>query len=121
MTIREIEAMYSSLTPATGDEFITLIREAAQSPDINSLQLMGLLERYVQEFRPEGRRICAAGDRMTQEDRDMLTLQGRIVAALLLVLHKTRSGESLREHTLLFLAYASAVVRVKYGSALPSP
>ena len=114
MTIRDIESFYSSLTPAKGDEFIRLIREADKSPDINALQLMGVLERIVGEFRPEGRRICAEGSRMSQEDRDMLTLQGRIVAALLLVLHKTRSGESLREHTLLFLAYASAVVRVKY-------
>ena len=114
MTLRDIESFYSSLTPARGDEFLSLIREASLSPDINSLQLMGILERYVREFRPEGRRICLEGTAMSQEDRDMLTLQGRIVAALLLVLHKTRSYESLRENTLLFLSYASAVVRTKY-------
>ena len=51
---------------------------------------------------------------MTQAERDTLTLHGRIVASLLLVLHKTSSVSRLRDYTLLFLEYASAVVRTKY-------
>lgn len=114
MTLRDLEAQYASLTPSTGDEFLKSLRAADNDTNINSLTLMGKLEQFVTEFLPEGRRICAAGEDMTPEDRDTLTLHGRIVAMLLLVLHKTRSASGLRKYTLLFLQYASAVVRTKY-------
>ena len=114
MTLRELESQYASLTPSGGNDFIRSIRAADNDPEINSLSLMGRLERFVTEFRPEGRRICGTGEDMTSGDRDTLTLHGRIVAALLLVLHKTRSASGLRSYTLLFLEYASAVVRTKY-------
>ena len=88
MTLRDLEAQYASLTPSTGDEFLKSLRAADNDTNINSLTLMGKLEQFVTEFLPEGRRICAAGEDMTPEDRDTLTLHGRIVAMLLLVLHK---------------------------------
>ena len=114
MTIRELESLYANLTPANGNEFIKSIRLADKSPDINSLILIGRLENMVEGFRQDAKRICAAGDNMTPEDRDLLTLYGRIVAALMLVLHKTSSFDGLRNYSLLFLEYASAVVRIKY-------
>ena len=114
MTLRDLESLYSDLTPDKGSAFIKSIREAAKGRDINTLQLIGKLEQFVAEFRPEGRRICAAGINMSREDRDVITLHGRIVAALLLVLHGSHSSVGLREYTLLFLQYASAVVRTRY-------
>ena len=114
MTLKDLETQYASLTPSGGDEFIKSIRTAANDPQIKPPGLMGKLEQFVTEFRPEGRRICAAGEGMTPGDRDTLTLQGRIVAALLLVLHNTKSAVGLRKYTLLFLEYAAAVVRTKY-------
>ena len=114
MTLKDLETQYASLTPSGGDEFIKSICAAANDPQIQPLALMGKLEQFVTEFRPEGRRICAAGEGMTPGDRDTLTLQGRIVAALLLVLHRTNSAARLREYTLLLLEYAAAVVRIKY-------
>ena len=114
MTLRELESLYSTVTPDKATEFIKSIRAADRNPEVNSILLLGKLEQFIAEFRPEGKRICAAGASMTQADRDMLTLHGRIVAALLLILHKTSSVSRLREYTLLFLEYASAVVRTKY-------
>lgn len=114
MTLRELESLYSTVTPDNGTEFIDNILDLDRDPQVNSLLLLGKLEQILAEFRPEGKRICAAGASMTQADRDVLTLHGRIVAALLLVLHQTKSVTRLREYTLLFLEYASAVVRTKY-------
>ena len=114
MTLRELESLYSTVTPDKATEFIKSIRAADRNPEVNSILLLGKLEQFIAEFRPEGKRICAAGASITQADRDMLTLHGRIVAALLLILHKTSSVSRLREYTLLFLEYASAVVRTKY-------
>ena len=114
MTLRDLESQYANLTTAKGNDFIKSIRAADNDLEINSLSLMGKLEQFVTDFLPEGRRICGAGEDMTPEDRDTLTLHGRIVAALLLVLHKTRSASGLRSYTLLLLQYASAVVRMKY-------
>lgn len=112
MTLRDLESLYADLTPARGDAFIQSIREA--ETDLGALLVMGYLDRIVKEFQPEGRRICAAGEGLSQEDRDALTLHGRILATLILVCHKTNSRRALRESTLLFLEYASAVVRTKY-------
>lgn len=114
MTLLELDSLYSTLTPTGGTEFIRAIRAADRDPQISALLLLGKLERFIAEFRPEGKRICDVGAFMTQADRDALTLHGRIVAALLLVLHRTSSFSRLREYTLLFLEYASAVVRTKY-------
>ena len=115
MTIRELESLYANLTPENGNDFIKSIRLADKSPEINSLTLIGRLENMVEKFRQDAKRICAASDNMMmQEDRDLLTLYGRIVAALMLVLHKTSSFDGLRNYSLLFLEYASAVVRIKY-------
>ena len=114
MTIRELESLYESLTPDRGTEFINSIRAVDGNPQVSTLQLLGKLELFAADFRPEGKRICAEGASMSQSDRDMITLHGRIVAALLLLLQKTKSVSRLRDYALLFLEYAAAVVRTKY-------
>lgn len=115
MTIRDLESLQSNLTPSAGDAFINAIREAEKDPEVSSSLLRDFLDRIIDEFSTEGRRICSLGDEMTAEDRTLLTLYGRIIAAEILHLFKMRSPAALRGRVLLFLEYASAVVRTKYN------
>ena len=114
MTLLELETQYANLTPSGASEFIQSIRAVDKDPDVSTLLLVGKLEQFIAKFRAEGKRICASGASMSQDDRDRLTLHGRIIAAFLVILHRTNSVSALREYTLLFLEYASAVVRTKY-------
>ncbi|MBR4133984.1 MAG: WYL domain-containing protein [Bacteroidales bacterium] len=54
---------------------------------------------------------------MSDDDREQLVLHGKIAAALMLVLQNSMSSLNLRDKTLLFLTYASAVVKNEYGFA----
>ena len=114
MTIRDLESKYPSISPSRADEFLSDIRAAAGDKDVDKVLLRAFLERILGVFSAEGKRICAEGERMSQKDREALTLHGRVIAALLLVLHKMRAGQALKEYTLLFLQYASAAVK-KYN------
>lgn len=114
MTLRELESKYPSISPSRADEFLSDIRAAAGDKDVDKVLLRAFLERILGDFSAEGKRICAEGERMSQKDREALTLHGRVIAALLLVLHKMRAGQALKEYTLLFLRYASAAVK-KYN------
>ena len=114
MTIRELESLHANLTPSSGDAFIGAVREADSDPEVSPILLRGFLDKIIDGFVSEGHRICAAGELMSQDDRDALTLYGRIIAAEILILHKMRSTVGLRDRILLFLEYASAIVRTKY-------
>ena len=59
MTLLELDSLYSTLTPTGGTEFIRAIRAADRDPQISALLLLGKLERFIAEFRPEGKRIRA--------------------------------------------------------------
>ena len=111
MTLRELDSLYESLTPERGTGMIQAIKAASTDSDINTLLLIGKVESFVTAFRDEGRRLCAEGRGMSPSERDTLTLHGRILAALILILHKSSSTRRLREYLLLFLSYSAAAVR----------
>jgi len=115
MTLNDLESLHASLTPSAGDAFIQAIRDAEKDPGVRPFLLRGFLDRIIDEFSAEGRRICSLGDEMTAEDRTLLTLYGRIIAAEIILLFKSKSPAALRGRVLLFLEYASAVVRTKYN------
>ena len=54
---------------------------------------------------------------MTNQDREILTLYGKIAGAMMIILQQSRSYSDLREKTLLFLAYSAASVKTKYDFA----
>ena len=114
MTIRELEALQGTLTPASGTDFIKAVRSASMDPGINTLLLVSFLDRVLEAFEDEGKRICSATRSMTDGDRDNLTLYGRIIAAQMILLRKCNSAGELRRKTLLLLEYGSALVRTKY-------
>ena len=114
MTLNDLESRFTSLTPETGGEFIKGIHAAKKNPDISIQQLLEVLERFVAAFRPEGRRLTSEIRKMTDDEREILSVHARIVAAMLLVLQEAKQTSALREKTLLFLEYASALVRTKF-------
>lgn len=114
MTLKDLETLYTSLTEATSTSFIRSIRTARNNQGVATLDLLGFLDRIITEFLPEGRRICRMAPEISRLDKSMLTLHGKIIASAILVSHDTRSVTEMKEKTLLFLEYASAVVRAKY-------
>ena len=114
MTLRDLEALQGTLTPASGTDFIKAVRSASMDPGINTLLLVSFLDRVLVAFEDEGKRICSATRSMTDGDRDNLTLYGRIIAAQMILLRKCNSAGELRRKTLLLLEYGSALVRTKY-------
>ena len=117
MTINDLESQYASLTPEKGKAFIKSVRSAFSGGEINTLSLLGFLEKVLDEFRPEGRRIRSQRGTISSLDRDNLTLYGKIVGAMMIILQQSRSYSDLREKTLLFLAYSAATVKTKYDFA----
>ncbi len=117
MTLKELENQYASLTAETAKGFIKGIHTTFISEDVSSLSLLGFLERILTNFQPEGMRICALRGQVPSTDRDTLTLHGKIVAAMMLILQQTKSYSDLRAKTLVFLTYSAAVVKTKYDFA----
>ena len=114
MTIRELERQYAEISPKTVDAFIKNIHAAKNAPEIRSQDLIGFMDRLIEGFRPEGRRICMQAPSLCQADKDVLTMYGKIVAAYILLCHAASYSSETREKTLLFLEYASAVVKSRY-------
>lgn len=117
MTLKELETQYASLSPEKGKAFIKSIHAAHTGKEVNTLSLLGFLDRILEEFRPESRRICSLRGMMPNQDRDILTLYGKIAGAMMIILQQSRSYSDLREKTLLFLAYSAASVKTKYDFA----
>ena len=103
MTLKELDNLYASLTLETERGFIKGIHAAFISEDISTLSLLGFLERILTDFQPEGRRICAQRGEISAQDRDIISLHGKIVAAMMLILQQTKSNADLRAKTQLFL------------------
>ena len=114
MNLHDLETLYASLTEATAVSFIRSIHSAKKDPGIATLDLLAFLDRIISEFLPEGRRICRMAPEISMLEKGMLTLHGKIIAVAILVSHDTRSFAETRNKTLLFLEYASAVVKAKY-------
>ena len=117
MTLKELETLYTSLTPENVKSFLKCIHSSYSGGEVNTLSLLGFLERILTEFRPEGNRICSLRGQVSSQDRDNLTLHGKIAAAMMVILQQTRSYSDLRDKTLLFLSYSAAVVKTKYDFA----
>lgn len=117
MTLKELDNLYASLTLETERGFIKGIHAAFISEDISTLSLLGFLERILTDFQPEGRRICAQRGEISAQDRDIISLHGKIVAAMMLILQQTKSNVDLRAKTQLFLSYSAAIVKTKYDFA----
>ena len=117
MTLKELDNLYASLTLETERGFIKGIHAAFISEDISTLSLLGFLERILTDFQPEGRRICAQRGEISAQDRDIISLHGKIVAAMMLILQQTKSNADLRAKTQLFLSYSAAIVKTKYDFA----
>lgn len=114
MTLKELENQYASLNQESVKGFLKSIQSCYLSKDINILALLGFLERILSEFRPEGYRICAHRGQISSQDRDSITIHGKIVAAMMVILQQTKSYAGLRNKTLLFWAYSAAVVKTMY-------
>ena len=97
MTLKDLETQFASLTPEKGKVFIKSIHSAFSGGEINTLSLLGFLERVLAEFTQEGRRICSQRGLMSTADRDSLTLYGKVVGAMMIILQKSRSYSDLRE------------------------
>lgn len=114
MTLKNLEIQYASLTAASSGAFIKNIHAAKNDSGVTTLDLLGFLGRIITDFRPEGRRICLGAPDIPMIDKETLTLHGKIVAAAIIVSHDSRSASETRDKTLLFLEYASAIVKSKY-------
>ncbi len=114
MATSDLESLLGSLTPSTGTSLIKAVRSESIAKGANTLQLIALLDKTFSGFETTGRRICGATRRPSPEDREMLTLYGRILAASIILLQKVNSSKELRRKTLLLLEYGSALVRTKY-------
>ena len=114
MTIQDLQRQYSEVSSKSGDAFIKNICAARSDAGITTLSLMGFLDRIVTDFLPEGRRMCKAAPDLPSGDREILTLHGKIICAAILVSHSARAVSEVRKKTLLFLEYASALVRTRY-------
>ena len=117
MTLKELETQYTSLTPETGSTFIKSIHAAYKDEGITTLSLQGFLERIINGFSSEGKRISTSHTKLSSNDRDLITLYGRIVGAMMIILQGSRSYSNLKDKTLLFITYAASVVKTKYDYA----
>ena len=117
MTLKELETQYTSLTSETGSTFIKSIHAAYKDEGITTLSLQGFLERIITGFSSEGKRISTSHTKLSSNDRDLITLYGRIVGAMMIILQESRSYSNLKDKTLLFITYAASVVKTKYDYA----
>ena len=113
MTLKILDEQYRA---AAGDSaaFIRSLHAAKNGPDISTLGLLGLLDRILSAFAPRGRELCGGTEELSGGARTELILHGKIAAAAMLVSHASRSQSDLQSQALLFLQYASALVRTDY-------
>lgn len=114
MTIKELELQYATLNATDSSSFIKNIRAAQNGNEVTTLSLVGFLDRIITGFLPEGRRMCKAVPDLPPVDKEILTLHGKIICAAILISNSARAVEDVRKKTLLFLEYASALVRSRY-------
>ena len=114
MTLQDLKNQYDSLTLERSKLFIKNIHTVFVDESISRKDLIGFLEKSLEDFAPEGRRICSQPGQMSSKNRERISLHGKIVAALMIILQNTRSYTTLREKTLLFLTYSAAVVKKEY-------
>ena len=114
MNIRDLDEQYSCLNASDGASFIKNIHAAKNDTGISTLSLIGFLDRTINGFLPEGRRICKAAPDLSPQEKEILTLHGKIICSAILVCHSTKTMAEVREKTLLFLEYASALVKTRY-------
>lgn len=115
MTLQDLKDQYDSLTLERSKPFIKNIHTLFVDESIGRKDLIGFLEKSLEDFAPEGRRICSRPGQMSSKDRERISLHGKIAAALMIILQNTKSYSSLREKTLLFLTYSAAVVKKEYN------
>lgn len=121
MTIKDIERQFPVLDASNVNVFVRTLHVASNDRTVMPLSLLSYLDRVINGFRPEGRRICLAAPDISPSDRDALIAHGKAAAAAILVSHAIRSCSDMRAATLLFLEYASALVSSRYdfvGTAL---
>lgn len=104
MTLKDLKEQYAALRPDRADSFIASIYTAYTEKSVNSLQLISFLDGIIDGFVPNWKAA----------DRRQLTLHGKILAALLIVLQQTRSYERLSERTRLLLTWCASVVKKEY-------
>lgn len=114
MTIKDLEKQYASLNASESSVFIKKIHLAKNENGVTTLSLMGFLDGLITGFLPEGRRMCKAAPNLTTQDKEILTLHGKIICASILVSHSARTLEDVRNKTMLFLEYASVLVKTRY-------
>ena len=114
MTLKELQTQYSLITPATAGAFIKAIHTANNDSQIKSQDLIACIDSIIRDFQDEGRRICLQSPDLSAADRETLTCHGKIIAAYVLLSHASRYTSETRAKTLLFLEYASAIVRSSY-------
>ncbi len=114
MTIAELETLWLSTTVDNSADLVRGIRAAYSSGEISNLDLVAFLDRTVDAFMPEARRICSSTDGIGPEDKEALFLHGLLIASEILILCEMRSARRLRDRALLFLEFASASVSSKY-------
>lgn len=114
MAIQELQRQYDETSACSGDVFIKNLHAAKNDAGITTLSLMGFLDRIVKDFLPEGRRMCKAAPDLSSGDKEILTFHGKIICAAILVSHSARAVTEVRKKTLLFLEYASALVKTRY-------
>lgn len=117
MTIPELESIHRSVASGDGAELVRALREAHSSPDVSKLDLISFLDRALDGFSPEARRICSSWSAAPQQDRDALALHARLLACGMIVLCGMRSVRQLRDRALQFLELASATVQTPYPLA----
>lgn len=114
MTLQDLKAQYDSLTPENSKSFIKSIRSVLVNQAISTKSLIGFLENILTEFRPQWDKIGFKIGQMSELERNLIFLHGKIAAALMILMQKSRSYSGLREKTLLFLTYSSMVVKTDY-------
>ena len=108
MTITQLEALYGSIDIQKPADLVRAVRTAYASGEVSKLDLVAFLDRSIDAFLPEARRICNAYSEASDADRSALVLHGMMLASEMIVLCEMRSCRQLRDRTLLFLELASS-------------
>jgi hypothetical protein len=108
MTITQLETLYGSIDIQKPGDLVRAIRTAYTSGEVSKLDLVTFLDRSIDAFLPEARRICASYSDASEADRSALVLHGLLLAGEMIVLCEMRSCRQLRDRTLLFLEFASS-------------
>ena len=113
MSIRALKEKYQSLDTGNITAFVKGVQTAFNGDDTPDSDLRSYLDVLIDEFEPEGRRICTTRP-VSKPDRDLLTVGTKVLACQMLVLAGMKSAEALRDRAMLFLQYGAAVVGSRY-------